>query len=374
MYSELGNISKNKNGTFITVKKRYPLSYIHGGISLGKLLETSRDNISLLMAKDNDYSDISNALFIDTETTGLSGGAGTVAFLIGTGFFDNDMFVVKQFFMRDYDEENALLTAFNELLSGYSMIVTFNGKAFDWNLILSRFIFNRIKPSINEPVNIDLLYPARRIWKNKLENCRLINLEEKILGEFRDDDIPGELIPSMYFNYIENRDTVEIKKIFHHNRLDILSMVSLLKKLCSMIERPFEKTDGNHELLGAGRIFEFNEEYDISIECLEKCLHSKNGYIRQTATRRLSYMYKKKQDYQKAVKHWKGMISQNRNLSMFPVIELAKYYEHKEKNPGKALDIVKGAVRTGLLMENRNKTYFYDIKKRIARLEKKLRG
>jgi len=331
MYLDLGSIRKNKNGAFILAENEYPLSYMHGGIALGKALEVSSDNISVLMGKNVENTDISNVLFIDTETTGLSGGAGTVAFLTGTGYFENDAFIIKQFFMRDYDEENALLIAFNDLLSNYNTIVTFNGKAFDWNILSSRFIFNRIKPLVKEPLNLDLLYPARRIWKEKLENCRLVNLEENILGEYRADDIPGELIPSMYFKYIENRNTKEMKKIFLHNRLDILSMVSLLSKLCGMLENPIEETDGSHELLGTSRIFEVNGEYDISIKCLEKCLNSENKYIRQTASNRLSFIYKRKHDYENAVRHWTGMISESRNLSVIPVIELAKYYEHKEK-------------------------------------------
>jgi uncharacterized protein YprB with RNaseH-like and TPR domain len=368
-----GEIHTNDDGSYIIVENRYPLSYIYGGDALGRVLDINRRHLPLLTGRTGYIPDISRILFLDTETTGLSSGAGTVAFLIGTGSFENEKFVLRQYFMRDYDEECAVLRAFNELLPGYDILATFNGKAFDWNLLLTRFVFNRMKPALTDPVHLDLLYPSRRIWREKLDSCRLVSLEENILGEHRIDDISGELIPGIYFNYVESGNANEICKVFLHNRLDILSMTVLLVKLCGMLDNPFGETDGNHELLGAGRVFEANGKYDISVECLEKCLQSENNYVKHIASKKLSYMYKKKRDYEKAVRHWAKTLSEGDGCSLFPAIELAKYYEHREKNFEKALSIIRRVISQRAKTGIHNSEVLPELEKRIARLERKLR-
>jgi uncharacterized protein len=366
-----GEIQTNDDGSYVLVENRYPLSYLYGGDALGRVLDVNRRHLPLLTGRMDHIPEISRILFLDTETTGLSSGAGTVAFLIGAGSFENEEFVLRQYFMRDYDEECAVLRAFNELMAGYDTLATFNGKAFDWNLLLSRFVFNRMKPVLADPVHLDLLYPSRRMWRGKLDNCRLVSLEENILGEYRVDDIPGELIPGIYFNYLESGNANEICKVFLHNRFDILSMAALLAKLCSMLDSPFGETDGSHELLGTGRVFEAGGNYDISIECLEKCLYSGNNYVKHAASKKLSYMYKKKKDYENAVRHWTKILSEGDGCDLFSAIELAKYYEHKEKNYEVALSVIKKAISAGIKTGIYSSEVTPELKKRISRLERK---
>ena len=157
--------------------------------------------------------------------------------------------------MRDYDEETAMLAELKELISDRQGFVTFNGKSFDINLLQTRLIANRLRLGISDIPNIDLLYPARRVWKLKLESCRLVSLEENILGHVRHDDIPGSMIPAVYFDYLEDRDASAIKRVLEHNELDILSMVSLLCRLSAMLQDPMSESDGGLELLGISRIF-----------------------------------------------------------------------------------------------------------------------
>lgn len=343
----------NYDGAFFMIENRYPLTYLHGGCSLGDCLEIDGRTLALMAPDSGGEPRVSDFLFLDTETTGLSGGTGTVAFLAGAGFFEADSFVLRQYFMRDYDEEPAMLRALCELFSRFAGLVSFNGKAFDWNLLQNRFIFNRIKPEFKSPVHIDLLFPARRIWKLKLESCRLVSLEENILGEFRVDDIPGALIPSVYFKYLEDRDATVIKKVIRHNEADILSMVSLLVKICGMLKNPLSETDGGHELMGVGKILEDRGEYDITVGCYENCLKSDSYFVKDKAARRLSDIYKRSGDYPKAVEHWlrqtECSLREDRSpdhslpqmqTQIFCLIELAKYYEHREKNPAKALEAV----------------------------------
>jgi len=366
-----GYICSNDNGSCFVAENRYPVSYLHGGCGLGDALNINPATLGRVCSDFKEKMGIKDFIFLDTETTGLSGGTGTVAFLVGTGFFEDDVFVVRQYFMRDYDEEPAMLTEFNTLLSRYSGLVTFNGRAFDWNILQTRFIFNRIKPALLNPSHIDLLYPSRRIWRLKLESCRLQSIEENILNEVRFDDIPGAEIPSIYFEYLESRNAGIIKKVIRHNEIDILSMVSLLVRISRMLENPVEESDGGHELIGLGRIFESSREYEAVIDCFENCVKSPNSMIRETALRRLSDIYKRSGEYSKAVECWKRMITDSKVPGLFPMIELAKYYEHKEKNIEEALAIVEKAMLICRQTNFINNAYYNDLKKRKDRLKRK---
>lgn len=366
-----GSVCSNEDGSFFAIQKKYPLTYLYGGCSLGSALGVQMSTLQKLCPGMKCSADISELLFLDTETTGLSSGVGTVAFLIGTGFFEEDAFVLRQYFMKDYNEEPAVLRALNELSGRFKGLVTFNGKSFDWNLLQSRFTFSRMRPALKEPLHLDLLFPSRRIWKLKLESCRLSVLEESILGEYRTDDIPGAMIPSVYFKYLEDRNAGEIVKVVKHNELDILTMVSLLVRISAMIEDPMAETDGGHELLGVGRIFEASGEYDRTVRCFESCMKSDTHYIKDTASRRLSDIYKRNGNYQRAVEHWENMLSGPDDFNLFPMIELAKYYEHKEKNVLKALEIVERAMRRTIQLGFKNNVYFHDLKKRYERLRRK---
>ena len=366
-----GYICNNGEGSCFVIEERYPASYIYGGGCIGDTEMLSTGVLRKICAEIHNDMSLRDFLFLDTETTGLSGGTGTVAFLIGTGFFDAGEFVLRQFFMRDYDEEPAMLTALNELLSKYKGLITFNGKAFDWNLLHTRFIFNRIKPSMSGPVHLDLLFPARKIWRLKLESCSLVSIEENVLEEYRTDDIPGAMIPSIYFKYLENRDARDIKRVIKHNKLDIMSMVSLLSRICSMIQNPLVETDRDRELLGVGKIFESSGDYQNVIDCFEACMDSECVMVKESASKKLSSIYKRSKNYEKAVEHWNNMLKDPSIPKIFPLIELAKYYEHKEKDPFKALEIVEEAVRISAGMGIMNNIYHKDLKKRLERLRRK---
>jgi uncharacterized protein YprB with RNaseH-like and TPR domain len=365
-----GTVCSNEDGCFYLVENRYPLTYIHGGVALGESLDICTSSLGRICTGIGCDTGIGDFLFLDTETTGLSGGTGTLAFLIGAGRFERDSFVIRQYFMRDYDEEPAALRALNELLAAHKGLVTFNGKAFDWNILQSRFIYNRIALGLPEPIHVDLLFPSRMIWKAVLESCRLVSLEENILGEFRYDDIPGALIPSVYFKYLDDRDAADIKKVIRHNEIDILSMVSLLIKIAAMLKEPLGKSERVHELFGLGRIFEKNGEYDKVIDCFEECIKSAGPAVREAALRRLSDIYKKNRDYSRAAEHWEKMLEDPQRHSVFPLVELAKYYEHRKKDIPKAIDAVRKAMECSARLGLGNSCHS-SLKKRLNRLLRK---
>jgi uncharacterized protein YprB with RNaseH-like and TPR domain len=365
-----GSIRSNEYGAFYMAETRYPAAMTHGGRSLGAALDVRPGILSMLGGEDCGVS-AERLIFLDTETTGLSGGAGTVAFLIGAGSFENGDFVVRQYFMRDYDEETAMLHEFNRSLSGCSGLVTFNGKAFDWNLLQGRFVANRLRPLLRDPVHIDLLYPSRRIWGLKLESCRLSSLEENVLGEFRTDDIPGMMIPGVYFKYLEDRNAADIKRVIKHNELDILSMVSLLAKISAMLESPLAQSDSSHELLGLGRIYEAGGGHDRAVDCLETCSASDIPSVRTAAVKRLTRIYKKSGRYDRALGHWRELASEAGIRSLFPLVELAMYYEHREKNIAKALECVERAIHLSLQSGLTEGRQFPELRKRQERLKRK---
>ena len=182
-------------------------------------------------------------LFLDTETTGLKGGAGTVAFLIGLGRFEGERFVVTQFLMRDYDEEPFVLTPVLEALGRCKAVVTFNGASFDMPLLQTRLIMNRLHQGYEAPPNLDLLHIARRVYKLRVRQCTLGRLEEEVFGTPRVDDLPGSQVPERYFEYIRTRELALLDDILAHNAQDILSMARLLYALAHLHEQPLSAQD-----------------------------------------------------------------------------------------------------------------------------------
>lgn len=367
-----GRVLENDHGCCYVIEETYHPGCIHGGCRIGDAMEISSETLSVLGGPDCGGLKADRLLYLDTETSGLTGGTGTVAFLVGTGFFENGSFVIRQYFMRDYDEEAAMLAELKGLLSGRQGLVTFNGKAFDVNILQSRFISNRIRADISGMPNIDLLFPARRVWGLKLESCRLASLEENILGHVRHDDIPGSLIPAVYFNYLDDRDASEIKRVTDHNKLDILSMVSLLTRLSAMLEDPLAESDGGLELLGIGRIFENTGRTEDMVECLEACTGSGRFDVKLRAVKRLTGVYKREGRYDRAMEHWQAIESEGSGFELFHLIEMAKYYEHKAKDPEKALQAVEKAFavcrRAGLVAGRQ----VDELAKRRDRLKRKI--
>jgi uncharacterized protein YprB with RNaseH-like and TPR domain len=367
-----GSVWENEHGCFYVIEERYNTESIHGGCRIGAAAEIGGEMLLLLGGPDCGGLQADRLLYLDTETTGLTGGTGTVAFLVGTGFFENDSFVIRQYFMRDYDEESAMLAELKELISGRQGFVTFNGRCFDINLLQGRFISNRLRTDISEIPNIDLLYPARKVWGLKLESCRLTSLEENILGHVRHDDIPGALIPSVYFNYLEDRDASGIKKVIEHNKLDILSMVSLLYRLSVLLKDPLYESDGGFELLGLGRIFEVSGKTEDMVECLEACAGSGRFDVKLQAVKRLTGIYKREGRYDRALEHWQAIESIGSGFDLFHLVEMAKYYEHRAKEPEKALQAVEKAFevcrRAGLTAGRQ----IDELAKRRDRLKRKI--
>jgi hypothetical protein len=224
----------------------------HGDFRFSTLAELPPAALSAISASEIAEIDPQRILFLDTETTGLAGGVGTFAFLVGIGRLNGDAFEVRQFLMRDFAEEASALSAVAAEIDSADLLVTYNGKAYDEPLLASRYVLARIRPPFGRLPHLDLLHSARRLWKLRFESCRLVELEAQILGHSRQGDVPGSLIPQLYFDFLRTRRPGRIAAVLHHNALDILSLAALTAILPGKFSNTASASHAS-EMVGLGR-------------------------------------------------------------------------------------------------------------------------
>ncbi|MGH7309340.1 MAG: ribonuclease H-like domain-containing protein [Candidatus Rokuibacteriota bacterium] len=363
-----GELVDTPAGRLVTVRREFPLGHCHGRLALGQALDASSDVLSLIARSEAVPAEARGLLFLDTETTGLAGGTGTYAFLVGVGYVEGDRFVVVQYFMRDFDEEPALLAALEPLLGRASGLVTFNGSGFDLPLLETRFLLARRRwPAV--PGQLDLLRPARRVWATRLADCRLLTLEREVLGLVRDDDVPGALIPALYFDFLRSRCAGPLARIFAHNRADVLSLVGLLGWFTRTLAggdvgvRPWE-------LAGLGRLWERSDR-ERSAEYYRAALAAGLDGAEACGVRlRLALWEKRLARWDAACALWEAVAGAGR-FDLHPWEELAKYHEHRRGDFGRARDIVcraLGRARSG----GASAPALDALGRRLGRLERRL--
>ncbi len=373
-----GKSVENEFGSFYLMETVFPAEYHHGDIRISDLLEQSSVHLPII-GKNSDFNkvDLSRLLFIDTETTGLSGGAGTCAFLVGIGFFAERQFRVLQYFMNDFHEEAAVLYEINQLVPKFECLVSYNGKSFDLPLLISRNVFQSMKPPFAKMLHFDLLHSVRRLWKHRLAECSLLNTEYQIAHFTRtSEDIPGFLIPQTYFHYLRHKDAVPLKPIFYHNRQDIVAMAALLCKALATVSNPHETCEHAFDILALGQLLENANRYDESIQLYEAYLRAnKTSHFNSRFLFKIAFNYKKMGNFPEAAKIWQECI-QNSQFHPVPYIELAKYFEHKKKDLEKAKNLVsKGLAEMSILQQLNLKPEWIDYKRdlyhRFTRLDRK---
>jgi len=341
-----GESVSTPHGEAFQVQEHFPSQHRYGEMTLGEILAIPTYPAHLL-SRDERFKDLDlrKTLFLDTETTGLTGGTGTFVFMVGLGFFSERGFLIRQLFMRDYSEERACLSLLDELLESFQFLVTFNGKHYDIPLLETRFILSRMNSRIREMPNFDLLFPSRKIWKGAYENCRLVTLESKLLGMGRQDDIPSEWIPHFYFEYIQTGDATKIHRVFYHNQMDILSMVALMGRIHLVYHDPqAARPRKGIEHFSLGRLFWDHGFREKAIPCFEVALKRCDDDLAWEAMRWLSLAFKKTGQGEKARSLWEEMMTWPHQKDAFPFVELAKYHEHRLKDFGKAITYVDRAL------------------------------
>ncbi len=297
----------------------------------------------LLFPDQRLHTRLDEILFIDTETTGLAGGTGTYAFLIGVGYFTGSEFHVEQLFMRDYNDEPGQLAFLAERLKKFPAICTYNGKAFDVPLLRNRLIFNRIDSDIEERPHFDLLFPARRLWKSITGDCRLSHLESEILQQGRGEDIPGHLIPHMYFNYLTSGDPRPLRPVFRHNQFDIVTLAKLFLRICAIIAG--DDVDFVVDRRGLARLYGRSGKVGEAISAYEALLKEPipPGNWFQGAME-LATMYKKQGEWPLALTLWERCKEAPLPLALGALQEQAKHFEHREKDLDRASRICDNAL------------------------------
>jgi len=284
-------------------------------------------------------------LFLDTETTGLAGGTGTVAFMVGLGYFENNQFITAQLFIPGFQHELLMLEKLQTYIDRFDHVVTFNGRCFDIPLLETRYLMQRLRPRLLKLTNIDLLHHSRTIWKKKLESCSLQSLEASVLRHYREDDTPGELIPQIYFNYLRTGETHEIKGIFIHNEQDVVSMAKLLKIIASVFSNPDSPHfDDPIQQLSVGR-YMVNKGFETDgLAYLERAATDGAPHVRDEAYVFLGRLCKRQNDFENAMAHW-GKISSNPRHVLYSLTEQAKFLEHKRCDYKAALDVTTKAIK-----------------------------
>jgi uncharacterized protein YprB with RNaseH-like and TPR domain len=359
-------------------------------------------------------------LFFDLETTGLSGGAGICAFLIGFGWFEAEGFRTRQYFLSGYGHEAAVLRMASARVADVTL-VSFNGKTFDVPLIDGRYLFHRVPSPFDAVPHVDLLHPARRLWRHRpagsppiegdrrdafaryfrmtraadlqsrrsgttgggyalsvsAASCALSALEEAVLGFRRTDDVPGGEIPGRYFQYVRTGDVRPLESVLEHNRLDLLSLGALSGVVARMVEEGASAARNAHECLALGHLFERSGSGARAVACYERAIegHAAAGWrtdpiVEREALRRLALRHRRERHFNEAAAAWQRLLdlpSTGAGPDVEAVQALAIHHEHRSKNLEEAHTLVVRALE-----RTRDRNLHEALRYRLARLERKL--
>jgi len=359
----------------------YPLDVKYGKVTISSGLEIKGNTLTCL-SKESAFEnlDLSTALFIDLETTGLSGGTGVVAFLVGLGFYRDDKFYVAQFFLGELADEERMIQELGQFFSqmNFQSVVTFNGKGFDMPLLETRFILHKQPFILSELPHLDFLYSARSLWRHKHENCRLYHLAREVVEADRSEDIPSAEIPWRYFQYLNTGNFELIEPILYHNQEDILSLlgVIIVGSFIFSDEKEERLTDAM-DLYGAGKVMENIGEAEKSVQFFKRALEGGlSDELSLTAKKKISYYFKKNQEWKSAVSLWKEMTSSNTQSKdqLLSFRELAMYLEHREKKYEEARRIAEEGYVLSLDFSSYYEKDFAHRRERLKRKIQKQKG
>jgi uncharacterized protein YprB with RNaseH-like and TPR domain len=307
---------------------------------------------ALLAGAAHDDSSRADVVYLDIETTGLAGGAGTYAFLVGCGWFDGDVFRVEQFLMPGHGSERAQLAALRERLECAGPIVTYNGRSFDVPVLETRYLYHREQPPIAPRAHLDMLHVARRLWRNtrpvvlapgqQSESCTLASLERALFGVRRYGDVPGFEIPSRYFGFLRSGHAHPLEAVLEHNRLDLVSLAALTARALRLVSLAPHGAEKPRECLGLGRIFDRVGMRDRAAECYDRAValtdgswHADDEVVRAESLRALAVRSRRGGRHAEAAAHWEAIIRLRRcpeGLMREALEALAIHHEHRSRD------------------------------------------
>ena len=322
-------------------------------------------------------------MFVDLETTGLSGGAGTQAFLVGCGWFDEDAaFSTRQFVLTRYADERLLLETVSGELARAGALVTFNGKSFDAPLLETRHLFHRLPWTGDRLPHVDVLHPARQFWGKAAVppySCSLSALERDILGVRRSGDVQGFEVPARYFHFVRTGDASPLLPVLEHNRRDLLSLAALTARLFHLARSGAESARDAREAVALGRIYAragFDDRAsDAYCHAIERCRSPRGAFdpVRIDALRLLALARRRARRYEEAASCWRELLDVRGCPP--PIVReateaLAIHHEHRLRDLATARLFALRTLET--VEQERRAGWTASVHHRLSRLDRKM--
>ena len=366
------------DGCFV-IERRIAAAIRHGAETVGSIAERIDDASAHASWFANGAPARAPFVFFDLETTGLSGGAGTQAFLVGSGRFEDDGgFTTRQHLLVRHGDEDAMLHAVADDLRRAGALVSFNGKSFDAPILESRYLFHRLDWVASEQPHIDVLHPARRFWKE--EECSLVVLEQQVLGTWREDDVPGFEIPSRYFQFVRSGDARPLAAVLEHNRRDLIALAGLTSRLLEIIAGGPDWAENAREALALGHVYARARDTARAIDAFERALTlgaKKTGRraaeLRADALRSLALSYRRDRQYDQAARCWIALIEAGcaEHVEREAIEALAIHHEHRARDLVSAKAFAtENVTRTSARLAPAKATG--EAQRRLARIERKI--
>jgi uncharacterized protein len=385
-----GDVLHTPHGVVVCVDRFYPLDHTHGLIRLGGLGGTTlaaAPELALLgTTPEPPGHEARPLLFVDLETTGLAGGAGTYAFLVGCARFERHGFRIQQYFLPGAQHERPQLAAVELLVRGASSLVSYNGRSFDVPVLETRYLFNRLSPPFEGVGHLDMLHPARRFWRGApaapgawpdSDSCRLTALERTLFGVRRVGDVPGFEIPARYFQFVRTGDASPLEPVFEHNRLDLLSLACLTERALRLLADAPTSSRSARESCGAGRLLERAGKLEAAESCYRDAAARARiergpdaSATRAEALRNLALLCRRGHRFEEAAQAWSDVVA-NRGTPASARREaleaLAIHYEHRRRD----LNEARRYAQLSLAARASTRS-MADGRHRLARLDRKL--
>ncbi len=379
-----GRLLTTTFGRCLAIDRRYESDRWHGDVQIGDCELVDFESLRLLdagIAPDRD-NPAPRTVFIDLETTGLSGGAGTVAFLVGCAYFDAGALQVRQFLLSSFTAERALLSAAAELFEAADLIVTYNGKTFDVPMMETRWAFHRMPAPLDEVPHFDMLHPARRLWRSRSTltddgGCRLTTLERMLLNLRREGDVDGFEIPGRFFQFLRTGDARPLEPVLEHNRLDLVSLAAVTSRALRLAGGGEPACRDGIEALAVGRVLERGGALDRAEACYRRATEAPCVETRSEALYRLGLRCRRDGRFEDAAGWWRRLVEvtdgvRRRGQSLdslrgFAIEALAIHQEHRARNLHAARELALFALE-----ENTGSRRADGIRHRLARLDRKL--
>jgi len=373
---------------FLVVNRTYSPGYRHGHVAIADAAPPTEGWGRLHLLTSSDDQVASRYLFLDLETTGLAGGAGTYAFLVGLAWFDGCTFRVRQFFLAAYAAERLLLQAVREIAGETGAVVTYNGKSFDLPVLETRYILNRMETPFADVPHVDMLHPARRLWRRPVDvedqegegdggpvrrslGARLTTLERTLCGHQREGDVPGFEIPARYFHYVRTGDARQLEAVLEHNRLDLLALALLTARAAQLLEDGPAASHAAREALGLGQLY---ERAGLSTEARASFVRAASlpadEMTRAEALRALALACRRGREHEPAAEAWRALLELPgcpEGILREATEALAIHHEHRLRDPGSARSFALKSLRLPATHSRREA-----LEHRLARLNRKL--